>query len=46
MRTHIARMAHIIQLGLGVFITNLGKMAAWSRGQRMSAISNLERMKA
>jgi hypothetical protein len=28
MRTHIARMAHIIQLGLGVFITNLGKQAA------------------
>jgi len=46
MRNHIPCMAHVIQLALGAFMSNLGVVAAPSLGNSVSAISNLERMQA
>jgi len=47
LRNHIPCMAHIIQLGFGAFMSSLGAIkAAPSLVKPMSAISNLERMKA
>jgi len=46
LRNHIPCMAHVIQLALGAFMSSLGVKAPPSLGKPMSAISNLERMKA
>jgi hypothetical protein len=39
-------MAHIFQLVLGVFMRSIGVKAAPSLWKHMSAISNVEKMKA
>jgi len=46
LRNHIPCMAHVIQLALGAFMSSLGVKDAPSVGKPMSAISNLEGMKA